>query len=53
MLFPMADTGWVVGLVTPQERIVGLAKVMMRDVLEVLIPVMTLLLVGSGWWFAG
>ncbi|EOI1002428.1 methyl-accepting chemotaxis protein [Citrobacter amalonaticus] len=47
MLFPMADTGWVVGLVTPQERIVGLAKVMMRDVLEVLIPVMTLLLVGS------
>ncbi|HCL5922370.1 methyl-accepting chemotaxis protein [Citrobacter amalonaticus] len=47
MLFPMTDTGWVVGLVTPQERIVGLAKVMMRDVLEVLIPVMTLLLVGS------
>ncbi|WP_336220374.1 methyl-accepting chemotaxis protein [Citrobacter amalonaticus] len=47
MLFPMADTGWVIGLVTPQERIVGLAKVMMRDVLEVLIPVMTLLLVGS------
>lgn len=47
MLFPMADTGWVVGLVTPQERIVGLAKVMMSDVLEVLIPVMTLLLVGS------
>jgi len=47
MLFPMADTGWVVGLVTPQERIVGLAQVMMRDVLEVLIPVMTLLLVGS------
>lgn len=47
MLFPMADTGWVVGLVTPESRIVGLAKVMMQDVLEVLIPVMTLLLVGS------
>lgn len=47
MLFPMADTGWVVGLVTPQERIVGLAKVMMQDVLEVLIPIMTLLLVGA------
>lgn len=47
MLFPMADTGWVVGLVTPQEHIVGLAKVMMRDVLEILIPIMMLLLVGS------
>ncbi|MBC6502946.1 HAMP domain-containing protein [Citrobacter freundii] len=47
MLFPMADTGWVVGLVTPESRIVGLAKVMMQDVLEVLIPIMTLLLVGS------
>ncbi|MBA4712161.1 MULTISPECIES: methyl-accepting chemotaxis protein [Citrobacter] len=47
MLFPMADTGWVVGLVTPETRIVGLAKVMMQDVLEVLIPIMTVLLVGS------
>ncbi|HDG9184457.1 TPA: HAMP domain-containing protein [Citrobacter freundii] len=47
MLFPMPDTGWVVGLVTPESRIVGLAKVMMQDVLEVLIPIMTLLLVGS------
>ncbi|EMF0716434.1 HAMP domain-containing protein [Citrobacter freundii] len=47
MLFPMADTGWVVGLVTPESRIVGLAKVIMQDVLEVLIPVMTLLLAGS------
>ncbi|KLV67322.1 methyl-accepting chemotaxis protein [Citrobacter sp. MGH106] len=47
MLFPMADTGWVVGLVTPESRIVGLAKVMMQDVLEVLIPVMTILLAGS------
>lgn len=47
MLFPMADTGWVVGLATPESRIVGLAKVMMQDVLEVLIPIMTLLLVGS------
>ncbi|MEG1421828.1 MAG: methyl-accepting chemotaxis protein [Citrobacter sp.] len=47
MLFPMADTGWVVGLVTPESRIVGLAKVMMQDVLEVLIPIMTVLLVGS------
>ncbi|MBA1984316.1 methyl-accepting chemotaxis protein, partial [Escherichia coli] len=43
MLFPMADTGWVVGLATPESRIVGLAKVMMQDVLEVLIPIMTLL----------
>ncbi|MGY5463795.1 methyl-accepting chemotaxis protein [Citrobacter koseri] len=47
MLFPMADTGWIVGLVTPEERVVGLAKVMMKDVLEVLIPIMAILLVGS------
>lgn len=47
MLFPMPDTGWVVGLATPESRIIGLAKVMMQDVLEVLIPIMTLLLVGS------
>ncbi|HCU0293292.1 TPA: HAMP domain-containing protein [Citrobacter sedlakii] len=47
MLFPMADTGWVVGLVTPEARIVGLAKEMMRDVLVVLIPLMALLLLGA------
>ncbi|MET4889887.1 HAMP domain-containing protein [Morganella morganii] len=47
MLFPMADTGWVIGLVTPEERITGLAKVMMQDVLEVLLPIMALLLLGS------
>ena len=47
MLFPMADPGWVIGLVTPEERITGLAKVMMQDVLEVLLPIMALLLLGS------
>ncbi len=47
MLFPMADTGWVIGLATPEERITGLAKVMMQDVLEVLLPIMALLLLGS------
>ncbi|EAW1321384.1 methyl-accepting chemotaxis protein [Salmonella enterica subsp. diarizonae] len=47
MLFPMADTNWVVGLVTPEAHITGLAKVMMQDVLEVLIPIMVVLLVGS------
>ncbi|HHX8750945.1 TPA: methyl-accepting chemotaxis protein [Morganella morganii] len=47
MLFPMADTGWVIGLVTPEERITGLAKVMMQDVLEALLPIMALLLLGS------
>ena len=47
MLFPMADTGWVIGLVTPEERITGLAKVMMQDVLDVLLPIMALLLLGS------
>ncbi|MEB0949899.1 methyl-accepting chemotaxis protein [Citrobacter sedlakii] len=47
MLFPMADTGWVVGLVTPEARIVGLAKEMMRDVLVVLIPLMASLLLGA------
>lgn len=47
MLFPMADTGWVIGLVTPESRITGLAKVMMQDVLEALLPIMVLLLLGS------
>ena len=47
MLFPMADTGWVIGLVTPEARITGLAKVMMQDVLEALLPIMALLLLGS------
>ncbi|WP_025155304.1 methyl-accepting chemotaxis protein [Morganella morganii] len=47
MLFPMADTGWVIGLVTPEDRITGLAKVMMQDVLETLLPIMALLLLGS------
>ncbi|WP_416763277.1 methyl-accepting chemotaxis protein [Morganella morganii] len=47
MLFPMADTGWVIGLVTPESRITELAKVMMQDVLEALLPIMALLLLGS------
>ncbi|MEC5342776.1 methyl-accepting chemotaxis protein [Brenneria populi] len=47
MLFSMSDTGWVVGLVTPEARITGLARVMMRDVLAVLLPVMTILLAAS------
>lgn len=47
MLFPMADTRWVIGLVTPESRITGLAKVMMQDVLEALLPIMALLLLGS------
>ncbi|MEG0434935.1 MAG: methyl-accepting chemotaxis protein [Morganella sp. (in: enterobacteria)] len=47
MLFPMEDTGWVIGLVTPESRITGLAKVMMQDVLEALLPIMALLLLGS------
>ncbi|HHZ8506320.1 TPA: methyl-accepting chemotaxis protein [Morganella morganii] len=50
MLFPMADTGWVIGLATPESRVTGLANIMMQDVLEVLLPVMTLLLLGS--WLA-
>ena len=49
MLFPMADTGWVIGLATPQSRITGLAKVMMQDVLEILLPVLALILLGSGF----
>ncbi|WP_370678634.1 methyl-accepting chemotaxis protein [Comamonas sp. GB3 AK4-5] len=46
MLFPMADTGWMIGLVTPKSRITGLAKAMMQDVLGVLLPTMALLLLG-------
>lgn len=47
MLFPMEDTGWIIGLATPESRITGLAKVMMQDVLEALLPIMALLLLGS------
>lgn len=49
MLFPMAETGWIIGLVTPESRISGLAKVMMQDVLEILLPVMAIILLGA--WF--
>lgn len=47
MLFPMAETGWTIGLVTPESRISGLAKVMMQDVLEILLPVMAIILLGT------
>ncbi|HEM7189289.1 TPA: HAMP domain-containing protein [Providencia rettgeri] len=50
MLFPMIDTEWIIGLATPQSRITGLAQVMMQDVLEILLPVLTVLLLSSGFF---
>lgn len=50
MLFSMPETGWVIGLVTPEERITGLAKKMMWDVLEILLPIMVVLLGLSGFF---
>ncbi|MDR3005823.1 MAG: methyl-accepting chemotaxis protein [Acidovorax sp.] len=47
MLFPMEETGWVIGLVTPERRITALAQAMTQDVLAVLLPVLALLLLGA------
>ncbi|MDF7681334.1 methyl-accepting chemotaxis protein [Enterobacteriaceae bacterium ESL0689] len=44
MLFHIPETGWTMGLVTPEEQITGLAKTMMWDVLGFLLPIMLVLL---------
>jgi methyl-accepting chemotaxis protein len=43
-LFRMPGTGWVVGLVTPEKVVSGLARTMMRDIFTFLIPAMVVLL---------
>lgn len=43
-LFRMPGTGWVIGLVTPESAVSGLARTMMRDIFTFLIPAMIVLL---------
>ncbi|WP_405121159.1 methyl-accepting chemotaxis protein [Pseudomonas leptonychotis] len=47
----MPDTGWVIGLVTPQERVTGLARALTWDILLFLIPLLAVLLALA--WLAG
>ncbi|WP_158782329.1 methyl-accepting chemotaxis protein [Pantoea sp. BAV 3049] len=50
-LFRMPATGWIIGLVTPENRVTVLAHNIMQDIFVVLIPALVLLLV-VGWLFA-
>jgi len=43
-LFRMPGTDWVIGLVTPESAVSGLARTMMRDIFTFLIPAMVVLL---------
>jgi methyl-accepting chemotaxis protein len=43
-LFRMPGTGWIIGLVTPESAVSGLARTMMRDIFTFLIPAMIILL---------
>ncbi|MBN1086600.1 HAMP domain-containing protein [Erwinia aphidicola] len=44
-LFRMADTGWMIGLVTPESQVTALADNIMQDIFILLIPALLLLLV--------
>jgi methyl-accepting chemotaxis protein len=50
-LFKMPDTGWVIGLVTPEANVTALARNIMQDIFVVLIPALLVLLAGA-WLFA-
>ena len=50
-LFVMPDTGWVIGLATPQERVTGLAWALTWEILLFLLPLLAVLLALA--WFAG
>lgn len=50
-LFVMPDTGWVIGLATPQERVTGLARALTWEILLFLLPLLAVLLALA--WFAG
>ena len=45
------STGWVIGLVTPQEAVTGIAGTLTRDILLILIPCLALIFALA--WFAG
>ena len=50
-LFVMPDTGWVIGLATPQERVTGLARALTWEILLFLLPLLAVLLALA--WLAG
>jgi len=50
-LFKMAETGWVIGLVTPEARVTALADNILQDIFIVLIPALLILLL-LVWLFA-
>ena len=43
-LFSMPDTGWTIGLVTPETRVTGLARALTTEILLFLLPLLALLL---------
>lgn len=47
-LFVMPDTGWVIGLATPLERVTGLARALTWEILLFLLPLLAVLL-GLAW----
>src|SRR3989338_8623385 len=50
-LFVMPDTGWVIGLATPQKRVTGLARALTWEILLFLLPLLAVLLALA--WLAG
>lgn len=50
-LFVMPDTGWIIGLVTPMNRVTGLADTLTREILLLLLPMLALILALA--WVAG
>lgn len=49
MLFSMPNTGWIIGLATPEDRVTMLSRTMMWDILGVLLPIMMILLMIAGF----
>ncbi|WP_226569641.1 methyl-accepting chemotaxis protein [Mangrovibacter yixingensis] len=45
-LFHMKSTGWVIGLVTPDARVSGLAATITHGILFILVPVLAVLMLG-------
>lgn len=45
-LFRMKGTGWVIGLVTPDARVSGLAATITHGILFILVPVLAVLMLG-------
>jgi len=49
-LFRMPGTGWIIGLVTPEKVVSGMARTIMWDIFIFLVPAMIILLILT-WWF--